>query len=82
MIEENNLGFVNPVTSIEATSHGTQLILTRETAESDPYLDFTTIYQGYYITLTIFPQDGIDLTDGDVARGLDLLSDMEFVHPQ
>ena len=44
-----------PSVSRAVTSHGSPLIISDENSEFDEYVDISTLYQGYFVTLTLTP---------------------------
>jgi len=64
------------------TSHGTKLMVVKETLDGVDYVDFYTIYLGYEIELVLTQTQenaGVSITDEQIATVIQFLSDMEFV---
>ena len=66
-----------PEFSFVTTSHGTDVVLVNETGAESDYAEYVTIYQGYMVTVALVKDS--ELSDADLALGLQLLSDMWFV---
>ena len=63
------------------TSHGTKLMVVKETADGIDYVDFYTIYLGYEIELVLTQNEtkaGEPITDEQIATVVQFLSDMEL----
>ena len=64
------------------TSHGTKLLIVRETGADRDFLDFYSIYLGYEIELKLSPSENAadpTLTDEQVKKCISFLSDLDFV---
>ncbi len=60
------------------TSHGTKLMMVRETTDEIDYVAFFTIYLGYAVEFDLMTQ-GSGLTEEQIAAAVRFLSDLEFV---
>ena len=64
------------------TSHGTKLMVVKETKDGVDYVDFYTIYLGYEIELVLTQTEamaGTPITDEQIATVVQFLSDLEFI---
>lgn len=73
---------MNEVTfDIQKTSHGTKLLVVRETGADLDFLDFYTIYLGHEIELRLAPAEGAadpTLTEEQIRKCISFLSDLDF----
>ena len=63
------------------TSHGTKLLIVRETGADLDFLVFYTIYLGHEVELRLAPGDGAEnpvLTEAQIQKCIDFLSDLDF----
>jgi ribosomal protein S13 len=76
--------YTGEITYME-TSYGTKLMVFRETGDDYDFIDFLAYYNGYSIEFIVTPHyvegemQGKALTDEDVARAIQFLSDLDFV---
>jgi hypothetical protein len=73
---------MNEVTfDLRETSHGTKLLIVRETGADLDFLDFYTIYLGHEIELRLAPGEGASdptLTEEQIQKCITFLSDLDF----
>ena len=73
---------MNEVTfDLRETSHGTRLLVVRETGADQDFLDFYTIYLGHEVELRLAPGKGASdptLTEEQIQKCISFLSDLEF----
>ena len=66
---------------IMETGFGTKVLILRSNNLQDDYVCFVTIYKGYEVALNLFP--GMDstepLTDEQISRAMQFLTDLDFV---
>lgn len=67
--------------SYTETSHGTKLMMVRESDEDVDYVDFYTIYKGYEIEFVLVKGmvGGEPLTEAEIQMAVDFLSDLDFI---
>ena len=76
--------YTGEITYME-TSYGTKLMVFRETGDDYDFIDFLAYYNGYSIEFIVTPHyvegemEGKALTDEDVNRAIQFLSDLDFV---
>ena len=66
---------------LRETSHGTRLLVVRETGADMDFLDFYTIYLGHEVELRLAPGKGAadpTLTEEQIQKCISFLSDLEF----
>ena len=64
------------------TSHGTKLLVAKETGEDEDFVDFISLYKGYSIEFVLtYPAGGANqtLTDEQIQMCVNFLSDLDFV---
>ena len=63
------------------TSHGTKLMVIKETRDSVDYVDFYTIYLGYQIEFVLTKGEAAaqGITDEQIQMAISFLSDLDFV---
>ena len=64
------------------TSHGTKLLVAKETGEDEDFVDFISLYKGYSIEFVLtYPAGGANqtLTDDQIQMCVNFLSDLDFV---
>ena len=64
------------------TSHGTKLLVAKETGDDSDFVDIITIYKGYSIEFVLAPNSAADdqtLTDKQIQTCVDFLSDLDFI---
>ena len=64
------------------TSHGTKLLVAKETGEDDDFVDFISLYKGYSVEFVLTNEAGASsqtLTDEQVQMCVDFLSDLDFI---
>ena len=64
------------------TTHGTKLMVIKETKENVDYVDFYTIYLGYEIELVLTHTEemaGTPITDEQIATVVQFLSDLDLI---
>lgn len=69
------------VISYRETGHGTKLLIARETGGDTDFVDILTIYRGYFIEFTMWPnEDAADqtLTDEQINLCIAFLTDLDF----
>ena len=66
---------------IMETDYGTKVMILRSNNPADDFASFVTVYKGYEVALNLFPprDSGEPLTDGQIARAMKFLSDLDFV---
>ena len=68
--------------SYRETSHGTKLMVARETGSDTDFVDILTIYKGYSIEFVMTPNPNAasqTLTEEQIQMCVDFLSDLDFV---
>lgn len=68
--------------SYTETSHGTKLLVARETGNDTDFVDILSIYEGYFIEFIMAPDENAadkTLTDAQVQMCVDFLSDLDFI---
>ena len=63
------------------TSHGTKLMVVKESNDGTDYVDFYTIYLGHEMELVLMQQEamaGTAITEEQTATVIRFLSDLEF----
>lgn len=78
MEEMAGADFQNPTFSFTKTTHGTDLIVVDENGVETDYIDVFTIYEGYFINISMLNPNG-ELTQADIDRAVQFLSDMWIV---
>ena len=64
------------------TSHGTKLLVAKETGEDDDFVDFISLYKGYSMEFVLTNEAGTSsqtLTDDQIKMCVDFLSDLDFI---
>jgi len=61
------------------TALGTQLMVVREIEDGVDFVDFYTIYKGHDIEFVLLNADKDPLTDEEIAKAVQFLSDLDFV---
>lgn len=64
------------------TSHGTKLLVAKETGEDEDFVDFISLYKGYSVEFVLTYTAGGEnqtLTDDQIQMCVDFLSDLDFV---
>ena len=64
------------------TTHGTKLMVVKETRDGVDYVDFYTIYMGYEIELVLTQGEemiGTPITDEQIATVVQFLSNLDFI---
>lgn len=64
--------------TVTQTTHGTDLIVVNENDAQSDVAEIFTIYDGYFISVVCLKLDG-EVTEADVATGVQLISDMWVV---
>lgn len=73
--------FSAPTLTVEETAHGTKLLVADENSQYDEYAEITTVYEGYFITMLVQPQNAeTQLTQEQLQTAIGVISDMAFVH--
>lgn len=74
---------MNEVEFSEAvTAAGTKLLIAKETGSDEDFASIITLYKGYSVEFVLSPNpDAADqaLTDDQIQKGIDFLSDLEFI---
>lgn len=65
--------------SYVTTSLGTEMMMVKENDGAADYVDFMTVYQGYDVEFLLYPAQGTELTDEQIAMAITFLSDLDFV---
>ena len=68
--------------SYRETTHGTRLMVARETGADTDFVDILTIYKGYFIEFNMAPNPQAadqTLTDDQIQMCVNFLSDLDFV---
>ena len=68
--------------SYRETTHGTRLMVARETGADTDFVDILTIYKGYFIEFNMTPNPQAadqTLTDDQIQMCVNFLSDLDFV---
>jgi len=68
--------------SYRETTHGTRLMIARETGADTDFVDILTIYKGYFIEFNMTPNPQAadqTLTDDQIQMCVNFLSDLDFV---
>lgn len=83
-ILEKTFTDVDPTVEISygETGLGTQLLIARQNAESYQYIDFLSIYEGYFIEFVLVAPEGAEdrtLTEEQLRICIDFLTDLDFV---
>ena len=63
------------------TSHGTKVMVVKETYEDVDYVVFYSIYMGYEVEIVMSQargSDGAGITDAQIRMAMDFLSDLDF----
>ena len=69
-----------PSVSRAVTSHGSPLIISDENSEFDEYVDISTLYQGYFVTLTLTPgTPARQITPQEIERAVEFLGTVWFI---
>ncbi len=64
------------------TGLGTQLLIARQTEESFQYIDFMSIYKGYFVEFVLMAPEGAEdktLTEDQIRTAIDFLTELDFV---
>ena len=64
------------------TGLGTELLIAKQTEENSQYIDFMSIYQGYFVEFVLLPGSEAEnqtLTDEQIQMCVDFLTDLDFV---
>lgn len=64
------------------TSHGTKLLVAKETGTDDDFVDFISLYKGYSVEFVLTNNPGFEnqtLTDDQIKMCVDFLSDLDFI---
>ena len=70
----------NPVSELRTTAAGTGVIVIDEQNAEYDVATFTTIYHGYVVTMYAGYNDGSTITEEDITLGMQIYSDLEFIH--
>ncbi len=68
--------------SYTETSHGTKLLVARETGADKDFVDILSVYEGYFIEFVMSPNPEAQdqtLTDTQIQMCVDFLSELDFV---
>lgn len=74
----------NPLVEItySDTGLGTRLMIAKQNDAGDDFLDFMSIYKGYFVECVLVPSESAEvkgLTDEQIQMCIDFLTDMDFV---
>jgi hypothetical protein len=64
------------------TAYGTKLLVVREAGDAPDYVDFVSIYKGYYIEFLLIPGEEAEeqkLSDEEIQMCIDFLSNLDFI---
>ena len=64
------------------TGLGTQLLIASQTVNEPNYIDFLSIYKGYFVEFVLVPSEGAsskELTDEQKAMAIQFLTDLDFI---
>jgi len=67
-----------PTFAFDKTAHGTDVIIVNENDGISDYAEIVTIYQGYFITISLLKAEG-QIADSDIAAGVQAMSDIWIV---
>ena len=81
---EETFYIVDPTVEITygETGLGTTLLIARQSVETPHYLDFLSIYKGYFIEFVLTPSEGDEdreLTEDEMKIAVDFLTDLDFI---
>ena len=71
--------------SYRETSHGTKLLVARETGDDDDFVDILAVYKGYFVEFNMTPNSRTSdktLTDEQFEMCISFLSDVDFTPVQ
>lgn len=68
-----------PECTIQETGFGTQVIVIRENETAQNYATLTTLYYGCIITMYMGYPDGRVVADEDIALGMQIFTDIDFI---
>lgn len=69
---------VNPEIRNEKTKYGSEVIVLDENSDKDEYVLFVSLYEGYFVELMMLKEDGSQITEEEIQKGLDVLSEVWF----
>ncbi len=63
------------------TGYGTRLLIARQTATDPNYIDFLSVYKGYFVEFVMIAGEEGDgkLTEEQVAMSIDFLTELDFI---
>ena len=83
---ESTYTIMDPTVDISygETAHGTRLLIAKQLDEEENYIDFLTIYKGYFVEFVMVASEESEdktLTEEDLQLCIDFLSDLDFIQP-
>ena len=63
------------------TGYGTRLLIAKQTVNEPNYIDFLSVYKGYFVEFVLIPGEESDgkLTDEQMAMSIDFLTELDFI---